>query len=389
MSIKNLACLGGEPEFSEVLPVGQLYFPSWQRYQSAMAGIFDRQYYTNSGPMVQSLEQKLADFLGVNHVICVTNATIGLMMAAEALELSGKVLVPSHTFIASPLSLTWCGLEPVFCDVDLTTHHITPATLEKALIPDVSAVLGVHLWGSVANVSEITEWAKDRNLKVYWDSAQAMGCSIKNRPIGSFDSLEVFSLHATKVVSATEGGCITTNDDRLAHKLRNVRSMYGIKKTVPIPKKLNGRMSEFQAAIALLSLEDYDDNVAHNATLRGIYEENLQNIAGITLEPLHNVTKSNQQSIVIRVDKSIFGLSRDDLMQALIAENVMARRYFYPGAHRTEQFAKYAQTPLPNTDMLSEQVLALPIGARISGDDVYRICQLIKTIGSQGGKSGK
>ena len=385
MTIKNLAHLGGTPEFADPLPVGQLYFPTWDNYQSAMQGIFDRQYYTNHGRMVQLLEQKLADFLGVKHALCVTNATIGLMMAAQALDLSGKVLVPSHTFIASPLSLWWCGLEPVFCDVDLTTHHMTPQTLDNALedaiTPDVSAVLGVHLWGSCANVPEITEWAQGHNLKIYWDCAQAMGCSINNQPVGSFGAIEVFSLHATKVVSAGEGGCITTNDDDLAHKLRSIRSSYGVGKSVPIVKTSNGRMSEFQAAIALLSLEDYDKNVAHNATLRGIYEENLQDIAGITLEPLHGVTKSSQKSIIIRVDKKTYGLSRDDLMHALTAENVLARRYFYPGGHRTEQFAKCTHTPLPNTDILSDTILVLPIGARISGDDVYRICQLIKKIG--------
>ena len=386
MSLKVLACLGGEPEFINPLPVGQLYFPTWERYRSAMHDIFEQEYYTNHGPMVQLLEEKFAKFLDVKHVVCVTNATIGLMMAAEALELSGKVLTPAHTFVATPLSLTRCGLEPVFCDVDLVTHHITPETLERAFVPDVSAVLGVHLWGSAANIIAIMEWAKKRNLKVYWDSAQAVGCSIQNQRIGGLVPIEVFSLHATKIVSAGEGGCITTNDSVLADKLRNIRSSYGVRKPVTVVKTASGRMSEFQAAIALLSLENYDENVAHNVLLRRIYQENLRGIPGVTLEPLHGVTESNQQSVVIRVDKKTFGVSRDELVKALEAENILARRYFYPGAHRIDQFADFSQSVLPNTDTLSQQILALPIGSRVSDEDVQKICKLIEIIGIHGAK---
>ena len=384
MSIEKLAYRGGTPAFKTPKPVGQLFFPTWDQYKKAMHGIFQRQYYTNQGCLTDLLERKLQSFLGVNHVICVTNATVGLMMAAEALELSGKVLMPAQTFIATPLSALRCGLEPVFCDVDLETHHITPETLEEAFVDGVSAVLGVHLWGSAADINGVKAWATERDLKVYWDSAQSMGCKINDQQTGRFASIEVFSLHATKIVSAGEGGCITTSDGALAEKLRNIRSSYGIGEKVDVVKTANGRMSEFQAAMALLSLENYKKNLDHNSALRSVYAEYLKGINGITLEPLHGVTSSNKQSIVVRVDPNLFGMNRDTLMALLKSENILARRYFYPGAHRTGQFKPHARAPLPNTDILSDRILALPIGGLISEHDVQTICGLIKIISQNG-----
>jgi dTDP-4-amino-4,6-dideoxygalactose transaminase len=389
MSIHKLASLGGDAEFEIPLPVGQLYFPSWENYEVAMRGIFEREYYTNHGILTDLLEEKLKRFLNVEHVICVTNATIGLMMAAEALELSGKVLMPAHTFIATPLSMVRCGLEPVFCDVDLYTHHLSTETLEKAFVPDVSAVLGVHLWGSAADTPAIMRWAEKRKIKVFWDSAQAIGCSINNKRVGGFTSLEVFSFHATKIVSAGEGGCIATNDNILADRLRNIRSSYGVKKITPVAKTANGRISEFQAAIALMSLEDYGKNFAHNALLRGVYEKFLRDIPGVKLEPLHGITESNQQNIVTRIDKEAFGISRDDLMEALKLENILARRYFYPASHRLDQFSTFGHFELPNTDILTEQVLVLPIGALVSPEDVKKICKLIDILGKNGKKNSE
>src|SRR5882724_1288368 len=140
MEKKDFALFGAPPAFEKPLPVGQLYFPSWERYEAAMRGIFGRKYYTNQGPLTQQLEEKLQKFLGVKHAICVVNATIGLMMAAEAMKLKGKVILPAFTFVASAQSLSWCGIKPVFCDVNPDTHQITPENLENLLDEKVSGI---------------------------------------------------------------------------------------------------------------------------------------------------------------------------------------------------------------------------------------------------------
>lgn len=377
MSVSKLACLGGAPQFSEPMPVGQLYFPAWNRYEAAMRDIFERQYYTNHGPLVQTLEYDLSEFLNVRHAVCVTNATIGLIMAAEALELSGKVLMPGFTFIATALSLSRCGLEPVFCDVDPNTLHLTPQTLNDAYEQGVSAVLGVNLFGSAADTAAIEEWGKEHNLITYWDSAQALGCSINGSRIGGNGVLEVFSMHATKIISGGEGGFITTNDDGMADRLRNIRSSYGAGGKACAVKTSNGRMSELQAAVALLSLSDYESNVQNNLRLREIYVRGLSEVEGIYVEPLHGVSSSNGCSLVIRVNDVEFGISRDVLLKALEAENIVARSYFEPRVSRVRQFASARQWTLPNIDNIQPTLISLPLGSRVNEKDAGYICDII------------
>lgn len=380
MKHNEFALSGGDAVFKQPLPVGQLYFPSWDRYKAAMRGIFERRYYTNQGPLVQQLEGSLQDYLGVKHAICITNATIGLMMAAEALELSGKVVVPSYTFIASPQSLSWAGIEPIFCDVDPSTHQIAVDKLDSLIDPGVSGIMGVNLWGGACNVVALENYAQSKNLKLYFDSAHAFGCEVNRKKIGGFGSLEVFSFHATKVLSATEGGCICTNDDVLASRLRNIRSSYGAGKIVPVVKTSNGRMSEAQAAIALMSLDDFPNNQKNNERLFRTYMEKLKHIPGIKLVKPAGVTLSNYQYVVCEIDEETFGMSRDSLIEVLKAENVMARRYFYPGAHRTTGYSSslsFYENSLPVTDYLCGACIQLPIGAMVDSNSVGKICEII------------
>ena len=378
MQVDSFAILGASPVFPKPLPVGQLYFPSWDRYERAMLGIFDRYYYTNQGPLAQELEARLESYLNVKHVICVTNATIGLMMAAEALDLKGKVITPSFTFIASAQSLSWTGIQPVFCDVNPDTHQIDIEKIDALIDDDVTGIMGVNLWGGACDPVALESFASTRNLKLYFDSAHAFGCEVGDTRIANFGSIEVFSFHATKVLSATEGGCLCTNDDLLAARLRNIRSSYGAGVPVPVVKTSNGRMSEAQAAIALMSLEDFPENQQKNKLLFDIYEAQLKHIQGIKLVKPAGVTFSNYQYIVCEVDEDVFGLSRDALIAVLKTENVNARRYFYPGSHRSIQYnhAKYNQN-LPVTDYLCAACIQLPVGAMVDSRAVESICDIV------------
>lgn len=377
---ESFAICGAEAVFNETIPVGQLYFPSWERYEASMRGIFERQYYTNNGPLLTKLEDKLQEFLGVKHVICVTNGTFGLMMAAEALELSGKVVLPSFTFIASAQSLNWAGVEPVFCDVDPSTHQIAIDRLDALVDDRVTGIMGVNLWGGACDPEELEQYAKGRGLKLYFDSAHAFGCEANGKKIGGFGSLEIFSFHATKVLSATEGGCVCTNDDDLANRLRSIRPSYGGVTPTDAVKVANARMSEAQAAIALLSLEDFEVNRKNNEKLFSIYDEMLSSIPGIKLIKPAGVTLSNYQYVVCEIDEENFGMSRDSLIEVLKAENVMARRYFYPGIHNSVEYRKslpdYADS-LPITDYLCSTCIQLPIGAMVDSNSVGAICKII------------
>lgn len=380
MSTTDFALFGAPPAFAEPLPIGQLYFPSWQRYEQAFQGIFERQYYTEYGPLNQQLEQNLQQFLGVKHAICVTNATVALMMLASALGLKGKVILPSFTFIASAQSLSWAGLEPVFCDVDPDTHQLDLKQVAAQIDIEVSAIMGVHLWGGACNPKELEALAETHGVQLYFDAAHAFGCAVDGVHVGNFGRAEVFSFHATKILSATEGGCICTNDDELAARLRTMRSTAGADESVEVAKTVNGRMSEAQCAIALMSLEDFPANQKNNETLYRLYEAYLKAIPGLQLVKPGGVSFSNYQYLVCRVDEYEFGLSRDMLLALLKAENVNARRSFYPGVHRSIPYVQelpWYLDRLPHTDILTASCIQLPIGARVSAESVARICDIL------------
>lgn len=363
----------------EPLPVGQLYWPSWGRYEAAFRDIFERQYYTNHGPLAQTLEHRLSAVLGVRHAICVSNATIGLMMLGEAFGLRGKVITSAFTFIATAQALNWVGLEPVFCDVEPETHQLDPTCVEALIDPDVSAILPVNLWGDCCAIPQLQDIATRHGLRLFFDSAHGFGCRFDDRPLGGFGHAEVFSFHATKVLSAAEGGCITTNDDALAGKLRNIRSSYGAGVPVPVVKTSNGRMSEAHAAIALLNLDEFPRFLDRNRQIFDRYSAGLSGIEGLRLHRPGRTSATNHQYIVCDVDESAFGMSRDALLQHLRRHNIVARRYFYPGVHRCPPFNDLPRPgTLPVTERLTGCLLQLPSGALVQDDDVRMICRIIR-----------
>jgi dTDP-4-amino-4,6-dideoxygalactose transaminase len=375
----DLAILGGPVAFPAPLPVGQLNFPDWRRFEEAMRGIFARRDYTDHGPLAQQLEAKLAEFLRVKHVVCVANATIGLMAAAVALGLRGKVILPAFTFIASAQSLTWAGISPVFCDVDPHTHQMDPEQAAALMNKDISAIMGVHLWGNPCFPDEFRELARDHNVPLYFDAAHAFGCTAGSKPIGNFGALEVFSFHATKVLNAAEGGCVCTNDDGLAERLRTIACIDSTKR-IDIPLSGNGRMSEAQAALGLLSLEDYPKVQRRNRDYHEAYHRLLGGFPGLRFQSPPSGELSNYQYVVMEISADEFGLDRDTLWSILQAENVISRRYFSPGIHRSyyyrDNYPEFVNS-LPVTDRLCECVMQLPSGQDMDLEKISRVCELI------------
>ena len=373
-----LAVLGAPPAFGQPLPVGQLYFPAWDAYERAFRELFARQYYTNQGPLAERLEALLAARMKVRHAICVTNATVGLSMVADALGIEGNVVMPSFTFVASAQAMSWSKLLPAFCDIDPQTHHMNLCHLDRLLAQGASAVMAVNLWGDTYDMPALEEVAKRHGVPLFFDSAHGFGCSFKGKPLGGFGKAEVFSFHATKVMSTGEGGCITTNDDDFAERLRNIRSSYGVRAHVQVRRTANGRMSEAQAAIGLMNLENIDAIVERNRRLHECYQGGLQSLPGLSVRVPTRADKTNWQYLILEIVPDEFGLSRDQLYTVLQQEGVIARRYFYPGTHRSPPFNHISPAHLPETDLLCNRVLQLPLGARTDEAIVRRIVELVK-----------
>lgn len=381
--LDQLAIFGGSPAFSEKLHVGRPNIGNHEQLLARIGDILNRRWLTNNGPCVQELEQRIAAFVGVRHCIAMCNATIALEILIRALGLTGEVIVPSFTFIATAHALHWQGITPVFCDVDPKTHNLDPKRVAQALTPRTSGIIGVHLWGRACDVAALSEIAGTRNLKLIFDAAHAFGCSYRGKNIGSLGEAEVFSFHATKFFNSFEGGAIVTNNDDLARKVRLMMNFGFAGYDDVVELGTNGKMTEACAAMGLENLLSLTDFVATNRNNYEHYQRELARIPGLSLLRFDEPEKNNYQYVVIEVDENTTRVSRDELVKILWAENVLARRYFYPGCHRMEPYRSLfanVGAKLPQTEKLVKRVLVLPTGTAVSPADVAKICGILETI---------
>src|SRR4051812_47313335 len=319
------------PLFEEPLHVGRPNIGNRDRLMERMADMLDRRWFTNHGPYVQALEQRLAELIGVKHCLAVCNATVGLEIAVRALGLRGEVIVPAFTFVATAHALQWQEITPVFCDIDRNRHLIDPDRVETMITPRTTGIIGVHTWGRSAPVEALREIAQRRGLALLYDAAHAFACTHRGQMIGSFGACEVFSFHATKFLNSFEGGAIATNDDDLARKIRLMKNFgfSGYDNVIHIGT--NGKMHEISAAMGVTALESMDDFIEVNRRNFYLYNRELRDLPGVTVLPYEASECHNYQYVVLEVDEERAGLRRDDVMTVLHAERVLARRYFFPG----------------------------------------------------------
>lgn len=376
----RLAILGNPPAFAEKLHVGRPNIGSREKFLKQVEDMLDRSWLTNDGPYVQQLEKALEEYLGVRNVLVMCNATIALEIAIRAIGLTGEVIVPSYTFIATAHALQWQEITPVFADIDEDTHCIDPSSVEKMITPRTSGVIGVHLWGSSCDVDALTLIAKRNRLSLLFDAAHAFGSTHKGRMIGNNGEAEVFSFHATKFFNTLEGGAVATNNDSLADKIRLMRNFgfAGYDNVVHIGT--NGKMSEVSAAMGLCSLDSIDVFLEANRANYEAYRANLTDVPGLSLMSYDSRERVNYQYVVVEVNNEST-LSRDELIAVLHAENILARRYFYPGCHRMEPYRSlqpHAGLLLPVTEKVANRVFLLPTGTAIDPVKVKRICDILK-----------
>ena len=379
-TLKDLAILGGTPAFKEPLHVGRPNIGNRERLLERINDMLDRRWFTNNGRYVQEFEQKLAEFTGVKHAIAMTNATVAQEIAVRAAGVKGEVIMPSFTFIATAHALQWQEITPVFCDVAPGTHHIDPNRVEDMITPRTTAIIGVHVWGAPCAVDELTEIANRRGLHLMFDAAHAIGCSYRGKMIGGFGEAEIVSFHATKFLNSFEGGAVMTNDDALANRVRYMRNFgfAGVDQVDYVGT--NGKMTEVAAAMGLTSLESIDEIIAVNKANYHAYKTGLARIPGINLFTYDEAERNNFQYIIVEVDESEVGISRDLLVKVLHAENVLARRYFYPGCHQMEPYKSYyphAGLLLPETEKLTQRVMSLPTGTAVDIGPIEQICDLV------------
>ncbi len=373
--------------FEEPVHVTRPLLPDLRLVAEQLQDVWQSCWLTNDGPKHQLLEETLKAKLMVPHLSLFNNGTIALMVACRSLRLSGEVITTPFTFPATSHVLTWNNTEPVFCDIDPVTMNIAPEKIESLITPRTTGILPVHVFGTPCDVGRIQQIADRYGLKVIYDAAHAFAIEVDGTGIGNFGDISMMSFHATKVFHTAEGGALLFRDDRLKERIRFLRN-FGIKneEEVVMPG-INGKMSEIQAVIGLGVLECLTQDIARRKQLVDVYRSCLADVEGITLPQEQKGVKSNYQYFVIRVNRSDFGRSRDEIHEQFKEYNVFTRKYFYP---LCSDYPCYHHIPsaspatLPVAQKVANEVLCLPIYGKLAGEDVERICTILKTFRKRG-----
>ena len=375
------AMLGGDPAFPEGLALVRPSLPP-ESVIDDIRKILSGHVLTN-GPYVRELEERAADYLGVRHCVAVSSCTSGLMLVLRVTDLTGEVVIPSFTFAATAHAVEWNGLRPVFADIDPETLLLSPKAVREAIGVQTSAVLATHTYGTPCDTEGLSEVTRAAGIRLFFDSAHAFGSQHQGKRVGGFGDAEVFSLSPTKVLVASEGGIIATNDEMLAERCRIGRD-YGNPGDYDCRfVGLNARMSEVHAAIALGSLTNIDERIGRRNALAGLYREALEELPGISFPQVPEGDRSTYKDFTMLVDPDGFGLDAAGLQRALAAEGIESRRYYSPPVHvmRAYQYLGVTNGGLPVTESAASRVLTLPMWTGMTERHVARVADAVRRIG--------
>lgn len=359
--------------------VTQPYLPPLEEFYPYLKEIWDSKILTNGGPFHQQLEQRLCEYLGVEHIALFTNATIALVTALQALRITGEVITTPYSFVATAHSLLWNGIKPVFVDIDPNTLNLDPAKIEAAITPQTTAIMPVHVYGHPCDVKAIQDIADTYNLKVIYDAAHAFGVEDEGGSVLRHGDLSVLSFHATKVFNTFEGGAIICPDAKTKTRIDHLKNFGFVNETTVIAPGINGKMSEFSSALGLAQLQHVDQAIALRHAIASSYRTALKEKKGIHLfADILNV-RLNYSYFPILVNGE-FPISRDELFDLLRRQGIYARRYFYP---LISDYPMYRSLPsaqphnLPNGQNIAKQILCLPIYPDLQNCELKRIIEAI------------
>ena len=354
-----------------MIPVTQPFLPPKEEYEAYLSGIWQRNWLTNMGPLAGELELQLSQYLELNHLLFVANGTIALQMAIKALNLKGEIITTPFSFVATTSSIVWEGCVPVFVDIDEKTLNIDATLIEQAITDKTSAILATHVYGNPCDVEKIHSIAQKHNLKVIYDGAHAFGIDVKGQSVFSYGDISICSLHATKLYHSIEGGLIVSKDEDLHQKLRYIRN-FGISGFESFAELgINGKNSEFHAAMGLVNLKYVNNILDKRRILTELYDRCLVD------KPVQRPCWSDGASknyayypVILESEEALL-----EVVSRLQSHNIQTRRYFYPSLASVLPYLK-AQN-LPVTDEIAKRILCLPLYFELADKEVELICKLM------------
>ena len=359
--------------------VTQPYLPPLEEFIPYLEEIWESKFLTNNGPFHQQLETALCDYLGVEHLALFTNGTIALVTALQALRITGEVITTPYSFVATAHSLLWNGIKPVFVDIDPNTLNLDPAKIEAAITPQTTAIMPVHCYGHPCDVDAIQKIADNYGLKVIYDAAHAFGVRYHDGSLLNHGDLSVLSFHATKTYTTFEGGAIVCPNAKSKRHIDHLKNFGFVDEVTVVAPGINGKMSEFNAALGLLQLKYVDQSIARRKEIDASYRARLKNVKGIYClrdagEKCPNYTYF---PVLVRPD---YPLTRDELYQKLRDNGIYARRYFYP---LISDFPMYrglpsaARSNLPVASRSANEVICLPIYPALTMEQIDSVIEII------------
>lgn len=352
--------------------------PTLEEYIEEIRPIWDSHWLTNMGPKHIRLQEELQQYLGVENVELLTNGHMALELSLQAMNLQGEVITTPFTFASTTHAIVRNGLEPVFCDIDPVTFTMDATKLERLITDRTCAILPVHVYGNLCNIEEIQRLAHKYELKVLYDAAHSFGETYKGKGVGNFGDASCFSFHATKVFNTIEGGAVCYRDPEMGRRLYELKN-FGIHGPEAVDAVgANAKMNEFCAAMGLCNLRHVDEEIAKRKAVVECYRNRLSDVPGLQLNAEQPDVKSNYAYFPVIFDEKAFGASRNEVFDALAAQGIGARKYFYP---LTNTFAcfhnKYDVDQTPVARRIAQRVLTLPLYADLALTEVNRICDIV------------
>ncbi|MBA8986251.1 DegT/DnrJ/EryC1/StrS family aminotransferase [Sphingobacterium cellulitidis] len=354
-----------------MIPVTKPFLPPVDDYKDYLDSIWSRNWLTNMGPLASKLEMELKDYLGLDHLLYVTNGTVALQLAIKALDLKGEIITTPFSFVATTSSIVWEGCVPKFVDIDPASLNIDPNKIEAAIGPDTCAILATHVYGNPCDVEAIEVIAKKHNLKVIYDGAHAFGVKVNGKSVFEYGDISTCSLHATKLYHSVEGGLVITKDPDLLKKMASMRN-FGISGYSSFSELgFNGKNSEFHAAMGLVNFKWVDRIISRRLAITNRYAEKLKNFKARVPEWHSN---SNQNGAYL-----VYVLESEELLlkikSTLDTFEIFTRRYFYPSLSSSLPYLEPIEVQV--TDDIAKRVLCLPLYFELTDDEVDWICRII------------
>lgn len=352
--------------------------PPFEEYLKEIKTMWGSHWLTNMGPKHKELQAKLKEYLGVEHIDLVTNGHMALELAMQALQLEGEVITSPYTFASTTHAIVRNGLTPVFCDINPVDFTLDVSKIEELITDRTSAIVPIHVYGNICSIEEIERIANKYSLKVIYDACHTFGVKYKGRGIGDFGDVSCFSFHATKVYNSIEGGAVCYHDTEFGEAFYNLKN-FGIRGPERVEAVgANAKMNEFCAAMGLCNLRHVDDEIEKRGAVVERYREHLEGIDGIQLNPIQKDVTQNYAYFPAVFEEKKFGATRNEIFNALSAQGIGARKYFYPITNSFECFhGQYDVNKTPVALHMSLRVLTLPLYADLNLEDVDRICEII------------